>query len=105
MFIQSTSNKFSAFLSIRSRPTENNLFRLLRSLRGTEALVNGKFLCCFFLMPGSFQRRSQRVVDLRISRHEALRRAQRRNSLFIFLDSNETKAPAQIGFGEIGIEF
>src|SRR5580765_3533698 len=49
------------------------LFWPLGSLRRTEAPVNGEFLFCFFLVTGSLQRRSQHVVDLRISRGEALR--------------------------------
>ncbi len=56
------------------------------------------------LCPGSCQCRSQRVVDLRITWREALRRAQRSNGFLVFLDSNETKPPAQVGFGEIWIE-
>ena len=57
---------------------------LLRALTRSEALLNGKFLFCFFFVPRSLERRSKCVVDRRISRRETLRAAQRRNCLFIF---------------------
>jgi len=66
--------------------------------------VNREFLFRFFFVPGSLKRRGKCVVDLRISRREALRSAQRRNGLFIFLLIHETKPIAQISLSKIRIK-
>ena len=81
-----------------------SLLWAFRALPRSETAVNGEFLFCFLFVPGSLECRSKRVVDLRISRREALRAAQWGNCLFIFFQTHETKPLAEIGLRKIGIE-
>jgi len=56
------------------------------------------------LVAGSLQGRSKRVMDGGISRRQTHRHTQRRNCVFVSLDGDKTRPPAQVGFREIGIE-
>src|SRR5262249_11015710 len=72
--------------------------------RRTEALVNGKFLLCLFLVPGSLQRGGKGVMHFGISRHEALRSPQGGDCLFIPLECDERESPAQVGLRKVRIQ-
>jgi len=65
--------------------------------------MDGELLLRLILVAGSFQRCSQRVVDLWIFRHQPFRAAKWRDGLFIFLHSDQTNAATQLGFSKIGI--
>ena len=90
----SYANQQSDFSSLWYQKVEGRLFRPLRALRGTKTSVDGKFFFCFFFMPGSHQRSTERVVNVGICRHETLRGTQGRNCVCIFLVANQEKLPS-----------